>query len=86
MLMSCPGVIQVNGCSMIKTPQTHIDKELIDRCLHGDPESWSELVYRYQRLVYSTAHALCPAAHDVSEPSIGPTRARCLEKLRKLVG
>jgi RNA polymerase sigma factor (sigma-70 family) len=31
------------------------DDELVARCLNGDERAWSELVDRYQRLVYSVA-------------------------------
>src|SRR5438552_14327875 len=51
----------------MKKVQTGIDNELIERCLKGDQAAWQELVTRYQRLVYSVAHTLCPHGEDVSD-------------------
>jgi RNA polymerase sigma factor (sigma-70 family) len=52
---------------MMKSVQTSIDHELIERCNKGDQAAWKELVTRYQRLVYSIAHMLCPPGEDVSD-------------------
>jgi len=35
------------------------DGELIDGCIRGDQQAWEQLVFRYQRLIYSVALALC---------------------------
>jgi RNA polymerase sigma factor (sigma-70 family) len=35
------------------------DGELIEACIRGDQQAWEQLVYRYQRLIYSVALALC---------------------------
>jgi RNA polymerase sigma factor (sigma-70 family) len=43
------------------------DYELIERCLQGDQLAWQDLVARYQRLVYSTAHVTCSNPEDVSD-------------------
>ena len=68
MLKSCPGVIQVAGWLDDQDGANgHRRETHRPACLHGDPDGWNELVRRYQRLVYSTAHALCPAGHDVSD-------------------
>jgi RNA polymerase sigma factor (sigma-70 family) len=50
-----------------KLAQTQADSELIDRCIQGDQVAWQEFVNRYQRLVYSVAHTLCPPGEDVSD-------------------
>jgi len=44
-----------------------IDSQLIERCLKGDQAAWTDLVSRYQRLVYSVAHTLCPPGEEVSD-------------------
>jgi len=51
----------------MKIVQTRVDNELIERCIKGDQAAWKELVTRYQRLVYSIAHTLCPAGEEVSD-------------------
>ena len=43
------------------------DSELIERCTRGDQTAWKELIRRYERLVYSVAHVLCPAREDASD-------------------
>src|SRR3979490_2172568 len=47
--------------------ENRADNELIDRCLAGDENSWTDLISRYQRLVYSVAHTLCSQPEDVSD-------------------
>src|SRR5437763_13161387 len=47
--------------------QTHVDTELIERCIKGDQAAWKELVARYQRLVYSIAHVVCPNSDEISD-------------------
>jgi len=47
--------------------QTRVDTELIERCLKGDQAAWTDLVTRYQRLVYSVAHVLCPPGEELSD-------------------
>jgi len=51
----------------MKAAQVQADNELIERCLKRDDDAWRELVMRYQRLVYSVAHAVCRDADDVSD-------------------
>src|SRR6185436_11765822 len=51
----------------MKKMQTGIDNELVERCIKGDQAAWKDLVARYQRLVYSVAHLLCPPGEDVSD-------------------
>jgi len=43
------------------------DSELVERCLAGDQSAWTELIARYQRLVYSVARALCPDPDDTAD-------------------
>jgi len=43
------------------------DNVLIERCIKGDQAAWKELVRRYQRLVYSIAHAASPHRDDISD-------------------
>src|SRR5262249_25946322 len=52
---------------IMKRLQVPIDSQLIERCLKGDQAAWKELVNRYQRLVYSVAHTLCPPGEEVSD-------------------
>jgi RNA polymerase sigma factor (sigma-70 family) len=53
--------------SIMKSVQTQVDTDLIERCLKGDQAAWKDLVTRYQRLVYSIAHVFCPSSDDVSD-------------------
>jgi RNA polymerase sigma factor (sigma-70 family) len=43
------------------------DRELIDSCLRGDQAAWTELIHRYQRLIYSVARKLCPQTEDCAD-------------------
>ena len=56
------------------------DSELVGRCLEGDEAAWSQLIGRYQRLVYSVAHALCPDPDD----SADVFQATCLDLYKGL--
>jgi RNA polymerase sigma factor (sigma-70 family) len=56
-----------DGSQLEKPVPTHLDADLIDRCIQGDQAAWEEFVTRYHRLVYSVAHALCPPGEDVSD-------------------
>jgi RNA polymerase sigma factor (sigma-70 family) len=47
--------------------QLRVDSNLIERCLNGDQTAWTELVTRYQRLVYSVAGVLCSNRDDASD-------------------
>ena len=51
----------------MKTVETSADNELIERCIKGDQAAWKALVTRYQRLIYSVAHLLCPAEEEASD-------------------
>jgi len=48
-------------------PDRSIDAELIARCRNGDQTAWTELVTRYQRLVYSVTRTLCPTVQDAAD-------------------
>ena len=56
------------------------DGELVGRCLEGDEAAWSQLIGRYQRLVYSVAHALCSDPDD----SADVFQATCLDLYKGL--
>lgn len=43
------------------------DGELIDSCLRGEQSAWTELIHRYERLIYSVARKLCPRPEDCSD-------------------
>jgi RNA polymerase sigma factor (sigma-70 family) len=43
------------------------DPELIDSCLRGEQSAWTELIHRYQRLIYSVARKLCPQPEDCAD-------------------
>ena len=51
----------------MKTAQIRVDHELIERCLKGDQDAWKVLIVRYQRLVYSVAHVICPNTDEVAD-------------------
>jgi hypothetical protein len=75
------------------------DAELVSTCLKGDQLAWAKLIRSYQ-LLYSVARAYCRNPQDADEvsatpqfaerqqmplASVGPTRARCLAKLRSVL-
>ena len=43
------------------------DRELIDSCLRGEQSAWTELISKYQRLIYSVARKLCPQTEDCAD-------------------
>ncbi len=43
------------------------DRELIASCLNGEQPAWTELIARYQRLIYSVARGLCPQPEDCAD-------------------
>ena len=43
------------------------DRELIAACLSGEQQAWTELISRYQRLIYSVAWRLCPQPEDCAD-------------------
>jgi RNA polymerase sigma factor (sigma-70 family) len=43
------------------------DRELIASCLEGEQRAWTELIARYQRLIYSVARNLCPQPEDSAD-------------------
>jgi RNA polymerase sigma factor (sigma-70 family) len=43
------------------------DRELIGSCLRGEEQAWTELIARYQRLIYSVARGLCPQPEDCAD-------------------
>jgi RNA polymerase sigma factor (sigma-70 family) len=43
------------------------DQALIESCLRGEEQGWTELIGRYQRLVYSVARKLCPRTEDCAD-------------------
>jgi len=43
------------------------DPDLIASCLRGDQHAWTELISRYQRLIYSIARGLCPQPEDCAD-------------------
>jgi RNA polymerase sigma factor (sigma-70 family) len=43
------------------------DAELVERCLRGEEAAWTQLINRYQRLVYSVGRSLCPDPDDLAD-------------------
>jgi RNA polymerase sigma factor (sigma-70 family) len=43
------------------------DRELIDACLRGEQNAWTQLISKYQRLIYSVARKLCPQPEDCAD-------------------
>jgi len=43
------------------------DSELIEACLNGDQDAWTELIVRYQRLIYSVARTLSRSPEDAAD-------------------
>jgi RNA polymerase sigma factor (sigma-70 family) len=48
-------------------PTELTDHELIDGCLRGEQSAWTQLLSKYERLVYSVARALCPRPDDCAD-------------------
>ena len=66
------------------------DKLIIDGCLDGDEKAWQALVDRYKRLVYffedpRPSYQAIAIRLGLSENSIGFTRGRCLNNLKKIL-
>jgi RNA polymerase sigma factor (sigma-70 family) len=40
------------------------DRDLIESCLRGEQTGWTQLLAKYERLIYSVARALCPDYED----------------------
>jgi RNA polymerase sigma factor (sigma-70 family) len=43
------------------------DRELIESCLRGEQSGWTQLVSKYERLIYSVARALCSEQEDCAD-------------------
>src|SRR6266487_4563335 len=43
------------------------DTDLVRQCLTGDQGAWSELIDRYQRLIYSVARTLSQSSEDAAD-------------------
>jgi RNA polymerase sigma factor (sigma-70 family) len=43
------------------------DNQLVADCLNGDEAAWTQLIKRYQRLIYSVARAICPDPDDTND-------------------
>jgi RNA polymerase sigma factor (sigma-70 family) len=42
-------------------------RQLIESCLRGEQRAWTQLVSKYERLIYSVAHTLCPEPEDCAD-------------------
>ena len=56
------------------------DAELAERCLKGEQSAWTQLIARYQRLIYSVARTLCVDPDDVADVF----QATCLDLFKGL--
>lgn len=56
------------------------DTKLVRRCLDGDQTAWTQLIERYQRLIYSVARVWCQDADELSDIF----QATCLDLYRGL--
>ena len=43
------------------------DRDLIESCLRGEQTGWTQLLAKYERLIYSVARAFCPDREDSSD-------------------
>jgi len=48
-----------------KADPAHV--QLIESCLRGEQRAWTLLVAKYERLIYSVAHKLCPEMEDCAD-------------------
>jgi RNA polymerase sigma factor (sigma-70 family) len=53
--------------AVCEVSRSRTDDDLIEDCLRGDQSAWQDLVHRYQRLVYSIAHAYRLQPDDASD-------------------
>ena len=49
------------------TPADPSHRQLIESCLRGEQSAWTQLVAKYERLIYSVAHRLCPEMEDCAD-------------------
>src|SRR5262245_19959407 len=42
-------------------------RQLIESCLRGEQRAWTQLISKYERLIYSVAHTLCPEPEDCAD-------------------
>jgi RNA polymerase sigma factor (sigma-70 family) len=42
-------------------------RQLVEACLRGEQSAWTQLVSKYERLIYSVAHTLCPESEDCAD-------------------
>jgi RNA polymerase sigma factor (sigma-70 family) len=49
------------------TPADPSHRQLIESCLRGEQSAWTQLVAKYERLIYSVAHRLCPEIEDCAD-------------------
>src|SRR5579884_1556147 len=56
------------------------DSELVQRCLQGEQTAWTQLIARYERLIYSVARTICFDSADVADVF----QATCLELYKGL--
>jgi len=48
-----------------KADPAHV--QMIESCLRGEQRAWTQLVAKYERLIYSVAHKLCPELEDCAD-------------------
>ena len=46
---------------------TPTDRDLVVGCLSGEETAWTQLIERYQRLIYSVARAICSDPDDTND-------------------
>src|SRR5262245_2632140 len=49
------------------SPADSSHRQLIESCLRGEQSAWTQLVAKYERLIYSVAHKLCPEPEDCAD-------------------
>src|SRR5262245_45341293 len=49
------------------SPADSSHRQLIESCIRGEQRAWTQLVAKYERLIYSVAHSLCPESEDCAD-------------------
>jgi len=65
--VAAPSIFNSEGFLTIGDVSRKSDTDIVTRCLTGDQGAWSELIDRYQRLIYSVARTLSQSSEDAAD-------------------
>src|SRR5436190_17716394 len=64
---AAPSIFNSEGFLTIGDVSRKSDTDRVRQCLTGDQGAWSELIDRYQRLIYSVARSLSQSSEDAAD-------------------